>query len=100
MPATGSLKSAAWACFPTPRTSSAWLSSNARMPDTGRGFGVAAGLDPEVGAEIARRCESLGYRSMWSNDHPGASGLETAAVFQGAAPALDAGVAVLALDRH
>jgi alkanesulfonate monooxygenase SsuD/methylene tetrahydromethanopterin reductase-like flavin-dependent oxidoreductase (luciferase family) len=70
------------------------------MPETGRGFGVAAGLDPEVGAEIARRCEGLGYRSMWSNDHPAASGLETAAVFQRAAPGLDAGVAVLALDRH
>jgi alkanesulfonate monooxygenase SsuD/methylene tetrahydromethanopterin reductase-like flavin-dependent oxidoreductase (luciferase family) len=70
------------------------------MPETGRGFGVAAGLDPEVGAEIARRCEGLGFRSMWSNDHPGASGLETAAVFAGAAPSVDVGVAVLALDRH
>jgi alkanesulfonate monooxygenase SsuD/methylene tetrahydromethanopterin reductase-like flavin-dependent oxidoreductase (luciferase family) len=68
------------------------------MPD--RGFGVAAGLDPEVAAELARRCEGLGYRSMWSNDHPGASGLETAAFFHEAAPAVDVGVAVLALDRH
>jgi alkanesulfonate monooxygenase SsuD/methylene tetrahydromethanopterin reductase-like flavin-dependent oxidoreductase (luciferase family) len=68
------------------------------MPD--RGFGVAAGLDPEVAAELARRCEGLGYRSMWSNDHPGASGLETAAFFHEAAPALEVGVAVLALDRH
>ncbi len=70
------------------------------MPDVGRGLGVAAGLDPEVAAELARRCEHLGYRSMWSNDHPGASGLETAAVFHEAAPALEVGVAVLALDRH
>jgi alkanesulfonate monooxygenase SsuD/methylene tetrahydromethanopterin reductase-like flavin-dependent oxidoreductase (luciferase family) len=37
---------------------------------------------------------------MWSNDHPMASGLETAAVFAKAAPGLDVGVAVLALDRH
>src|SRR3954465_1186576 len=37
---------------------------------------------------------------MWSNDHPGASGLETAAFFHEAAPSLDVGVAVLALDRH
>jgi hypothetical protein len=37
---------------------------------------------------------------MWSNDHPGASGLETVAVFAQAAPELDTGVAVLALDRH
>jgi alkanesulfonate monooxygenase SsuD/methylene tetrahydromethanopterin reductase-like flavin-dependent oxidoreductase (luciferase family) len=68
------------------------------MPD--RGFGVAAGLDPEVAAELARRCERLGYRSIWSNDHPGASGLETASFFHQAASALEVGVAVLALDRH
>jgi alkanesulfonate monooxygenase SsuD/methylene tetrahydromethanopterin reductase-like flavin-dependent oxidoreductase (luciferase family) len=65
-----------------------------------RGFGVAAGLDPDVATELARRCEDLGYRSTWSNDHPGASGLETAAVFHEAAPSLQVGVAVLALDRH
>lgn len=65
-----------------------------------RGFGVAAGLDPEVAAELARRCEKLDYGSLWSNDHPGSSGLETAAVFHEAAPALEVGVAVLALDRH
>jgi len=64
-----------------------------------RGLGVAAGLDPEIGAELARRCASLGYASLWSNDHPMASGLETAAVFAAAA-APDVGVAVLALDRH
>jgi alkanesulfonate monooxygenase SsuD/methylene tetrahydromethanopterin reductase-like flavin-dependent oxidoreductase (luciferase family) len=65
-----------------------------------RGFGVAAGLDPEVATELGRRCVSLGYASLWSNDHPMASGLETDAVFAAAAPALDVGVAVLALDRH
>ncbi len=70
------------------------------MPERARGFGVAAGLDPEVAGEVARRCESYGYRSLWSNDHPGASGLETAAAFHGAAPSLDVGVAVLPLDRH
>jgi alkanesulfonate monooxygenase SsuD/methylene tetrahydromethanopterin reductase-like flavin-dependent oxidoreductase (luciferase family) len=70
------------------------------MPDAARGLGVAAGLDPEVAAELARRCQGYGYRSMWSNDHPGASGLETAAFFHEAAPALDVGVAVLPLDRH
>jgi alkanesulfonate monooxygenase SsuD/methylene tetrahydromethanopterin reductase-like flavin-dependent oxidoreductase (luciferase family) len=70
------------------------------MPDAGRGFGIAAGLDPEVAKELARRCEGLGYRSVWSNDHPGASGLETLAAFRDGAPALEDGVAVLALDRH
>ncbi len=65
-----------------------------------RGFGVAAGLDPEVAAPLAARCAELGYSSMWSNDHPGALGLETLAVFAGAAPELELGVAVMALDRH
>jgi alkanesulfonate monooxygenase SsuD/methylene tetrahydromethanopterin reductase-like flavin-dependent oxidoreductase (luciferase family) len=37
---------------------------------------------------------------MWSNDHPGALGLETLAEFAEAAPDLDLGVAVMALDRH
>jgi alkanesulfonate monooxygenase SsuD/methylene tetrahydromethanopterin reductase-like flavin-dependent oxidoreductase (luciferase family) len=70
------------------------------MLDVGRGLGVAAGLDRQVAAELARLCEGLGYRSMWSNDHPGASGLETASAFHEAVPALEVGVAVLALDRH
>jgi alkanesulfonate monooxygenase SsuD/methylene tetrahydromethanopterin reductase-like flavin-dependent oxidoreductase (luciferase family) len=65
-----------------------------------RGFGVAAGLDPDVAAPLAARCAESGYSSMWSNDHPGALGLETLAVFADAAPGLDLGVAVMALDRH
>jgi alkanesulfonate monooxygenase SsuD/methylene tetrahydromethanopterin reductase-like flavin-dependent oxidoreductase (luciferase family) len=65
-----------------------------------RGFGIAAGLDPDVAQDVARTCASLGYASLWSNDHPAASGLETIAVFATAAAGLDVGVAVLALDRH
>src|SRR5437764_6303203 len=100
-PATGSLRSAAWTCSRTPHTSNASLSWNElRMADVGRGFGVAAGLDSEVAGELARLCEGLGYRSVWSNDHPGASGLETASAFHEAAPAVEVGVAVLALDRQ
>jgi len=60
---------------------------------------VAAGLDPEVARPLAARCAELGYGSMWSNDHPGAKGLETLAEFAPAAPGLDLGVAVIALDR-
>jgi alkanesulfonate monooxygenase SsuD/methylene tetrahydromethanopterin reductase-like flavin-dependent oxidoreductase (luciferase family) len=37
---------------------------------------------------------------MWSNDHPGALGLETLKVFGEAAPEVELGVAVMALDRH
>jgi alkanesulfonate monooxygenase SsuD/methylene tetrahydromethanopterin reductase-like flavin-dependent oxidoreductase (luciferase family) len=65
-----------------------------------RGFGVAAGLDPEVAGPLASRCAELGYDSIWSNDHPGALGLETLTVFAEAAPAVELGVAVMALDRH
>jgi alkanesulfonate monooxygenase SsuD/methylene tetrahydromethanopterin reductase-like flavin-dependent oxidoreductase (luciferase family) len=64
-----------------------------------RGFGVAAGLDPSVARPLAERCAELGYASIWSNDHPGAKGLETLAEFGVAAPGLDLGVAVIALDR-
>ncbi len=65
-----------------------------------QGFGVAAGLDPEVAKPLAAECATLGYSSMWSNDHPAASGLETLGVFAEGAPELDLGVAVLALDRN
>ncbi len=65
----------------------------------GRAFGVAAGLGPEVAGALAARCQELGYDSVWSNDHPGAKGLETLAVFGEAAPELDLGVGVIAIDR-
>jgi alkanesulfonate monooxygenase SsuD/methylene tetrahydromethanopterin reductase-like flavin-dependent oxidoreductase (luciferase family) len=65
-----------------------------------RGFGVAAGLNTSVAGPLAERCAELGYGSMWSNDHPGANGLETLAVFAESAPQLELGVAVMALDRH
>lgn len=65
-----------------------------------RAFGVAAGLDPQVATPLAARCAELGYTSMWSNDHPAASGLETLAAFAEGSAAIDLGVGVLALDRH
>jgi alkanesulfonate monooxygenase SsuD/methylene tetrahydromethanopterin reductase-like flavin-dependent oxidoreductase (luciferase family) len=65
-----------------------------------RGFGVAAGLDPAIAGPLAGRCAELGYDSLWSNDHPGASGLETLAAFAESAPGTELGVAVIALDRH
>jgi alkanesulfonate monooxygenase SsuD/methylene tetrahydromethanopterin reductase-like flavin-dependent oxidoreductase (luciferase family) len=64
-----------------------------------RAFGVAAGLEPEVARPLASRCAELGYDSIWSNDHPGAKGLATLAEFGAAAPGLELGVAVIALDR-
>ena len=66
----------------------------------GRGFGVAAGLPVEVARPLASCCAELRYDSLWSTDHPGALGLETLAEFAAAAPDLDLGVAVIALDRQ
>jgi alkanesulfonate monooxygenase SsuD/methylene tetrahydromethanopterin reductase-like flavin-dependent oxidoreductase (luciferase family) len=65
-----------------------------------RGFGVAAGLEHEVVGPLAGRCAELGYGSCWSNDHPGAKGLETLAGFAQGSSSVDLGVAVIALDRQ
>jgi alkanesulfonate monooxygenase SsuD/methylene tetrahydromethanopterin reductase-like flavin-dependent oxidoreductase (luciferase family) len=65
-----------------------------------RGFGVTAGLDPEIASPLAARCQELDYSSMWSNDHPGARGLETLADYAKGADRIDLGVAVIALDRQ
>lgn len=65
-----------------------------------RAFGVAAGLDPAVARPLAAECEKLGYHSVWSNDHPGAKGLETLAEFASATERIGLGVGVIALDRR
>jgi alkanesulfonate monooxygenase SsuD/methylene tetrahydromethanopterin reductase-like flavin-dependent oxidoreductase (luciferase family) len=65
-----------------------------------RAFGVTGGLDPAVAVPLAERVAELGYESIWSNDHPGAKGLETLAEFAKGAPTLDLGVGVIALDRQ
>jgi alkanesulfonate monooxygenase SsuD/methylene tetrahydromethanopterin reductase-like flavin-dependent oxidoreductase (luciferase family) len=65
-----------------------------------RGLGITAGLDAEVARDLAARCERLGYHSLWSNDEPTASGLETLAHLAAAAPRIELGVGVLPLHRH
>jgi alkanesulfonate monooxygenase SsuD/methylene tetrahydromethanopterin reductase-like flavin-dependent oxidoreductase (luciferase family) len=65
-----------------------------------RALGVTAGLDPEVASPLAARCQELGYASVWSNDHPGAKGLETLAAYARGADRIELGVAVIALDRQ
>jgi alkanesulfonate monooxygenase SsuD/methylene tetrahydromethanopterin reductase-like flavin-dependent oxidoreductase (luciferase family) len=65
-----------------------------------RGFGVAAGLAPDVASPLAARCQELGFSTMWSNDHPGAKGLDTLAEFARGADRIELGVAVIAIDRH
>jgi len=64
-----------------------------------RGFGVTGGLDPEIASPLAARCQELGYASMWSNDHPGAKGLETLAEYAKGADRIELGV-TMALDRQ
>ena len=89
--ATGSLRCGPSTCSPTPRTSSAsrvlerrWLTGR-----PARGFGVAAGPRSRGRrASLPAAAPRYGYASLWSNDHPMASGLETAAVFAAAAPEL------------
>ena len=61
---------------------------------------MTAGLDPEIATPLAARCQELGYSSMWSNDHPGAKGLETIAEYVKGADRIELGVAVIALDRQ
>jgi alkanesulfonate monooxygenase SsuD/methylene tetrahydromethanopterin reductase-like flavin-dependent oxidoreductase (luciferase family) len=63
-------------------------------------LGVNAGLDSSWAHQLARRCESLGYHSIWSNDEPGAGGLEMVARFAASTSRISLGVGVLPLDRY
>ena len=63
-------------------------------------LGINAGLEGGLARDLAARCQELGYHSLWSNDEPGESGLETLADFSAGAPRLELGVGVLPLDRH
>jgi alkanesulfonate monooxygenase SsuD/methylene tetrahydromethanopterin reductase-like flavin-dependent oxidoreductase (luciferase family) len=65
-----------------------------------RGLGISAGVDPGFARDLAARCEHLGYHSLWSNDEPAASGLETLAHLAAGAPRTELGVGVLPLDRY
>jgi alkanesulfonate monooxygenase SsuD/methylene tetrahydromethanopterin reductase-like flavin-dependent oxidoreductase (luciferase family) len=65
-----------------------------------RGLGITAGLEAGLARDLAARCEHLGYDSLWSNDEPAASGLETLAHLATTAPNIELGVGVLPLDRH
>ncbi|MEX2202748.1 MAG: LLM class flavin-dependent oxidoreductase [Actinomycetota bacterium] len=65
-----------------------------------RGLGINAGLEAGLARDLAAHCQELGYHSLWSNDEPGESGLETLANFSAGAPRLELGVGVLPLDRN
>src|ERR1700750_1737093 len=65
-----------------------------------RAFGFPAAPGPEIASPLAARCQELGYSSMWSNDHPGAKGLETLAEYAKGSDRIELGVGVTALDRQ
>jgi alkanesulfonate monooxygenase SsuD/methylene tetrahydromethanopterin reductase-like flavin-dependent oxidoreductase (luciferase family) len=67
---------------------------------TPRGLGITAGIEAGLARDLAARCQDLGYHSLWSNDEPTASGLETLVHLAAGAPQLELGVGVLPLDRH
>jgi alkanesulfonate monooxygenase SsuD/methylene tetrahydromethanopterin reductase-like flavin-dependent oxidoreductase (luciferase family) len=67
---------------------------------TARGLGIDAGLDAGLARDLAARCEELGYHSLWSNDGPGARGLDTLARFAESTSRIELGVGVMPLHRH
>jgi alkanesulfonate monooxygenase SsuD/methylene tetrahydromethanopterin reductase-like flavin-dependent oxidoreductase (luciferase family) len=71
-------------------------------PDPNLGFGVIAGLAPDLLTALAPEIAALGYGSLWINDSgtPEADGLAGLAVVAAAAPSLGLGVGVLPLDRR
>ena len=66
------------------------------------GFGVIAGLAPDVLLPTARFVAEAGYRTFWINDggRDEADGLAGLAGVAATAPVLDLGVGVLPLDRR
>jgi alkanesulfonate monooxygenase SsuD/methylene tetrahydromethanopterin reductase-like flavin-dependent oxidoreductase (luciferase family) len=66
------------------------------------GFGVIAGLAPDLLSALAHEVAALGYGSFWINDGGGAAadGLAGLAIVATAEPSLHLGVGVLPLDRR
>lgn len=64
-----------------------------------RGFGIAAGRDLGLAAEVAAGAEALRYASVWTNDTPGGDGFANAAAMLGSTTKIRAGIGALACDR-
>ena len=64
------------------------------------GFGIPATPDRERAGRIGLEVEQLGFSTIWSNDLPSASGLETAQHIAGATSQIRIGVGVLPCDRN
>lgn len=65
-----------------------------------RGFGIPATQDAGRAVAVSRECERLGYRTVWTNDTPGADGICTARDMLEATKSLRIGIGVVACDRR
>jgi probable F420-dependent oxidoreductase len=61
-------------------------------------FASVMGLGPALAVDTARRAEELGYRSFWTAETTGPEAFSILAAAGGAAPSLDLGTGVLALQ--
>lgn len=66
---------------------------------TTRGFGISSLVPHDIVRELAPAAEATGFSMLWVNDLLGSSGLASLGVAAEAAPSLDLGVGVLAVDR-
>lgn len=66
---------------------------------TSRGLGISSLVAHGIVAELAAAAEASGYAMFWVNDLPRASGIASLGVAAKAAPYIELGVGVLAVDR-
>ena len=66
---------------------------------TTRGFGISSLVPHDIVAALATAAEEGGYAMFWVNDLPGASGIASLGAAAKAAPRIELGVGVLAVDR-
>jgi alkanesulfonate monooxygenase SsuD/methylene tetrahydromethanopterin reductase-like flavin-dependent oxidoreductase (luciferase family) len=67
---------------------------------TPRGFGINVSLDESIVAASAERAQALGYASFWTNNSPGADGLQVLRVASRVAGTIRLGVGVIPLNHH
>jgi alkanesulfonate monooxygenase SsuD/methylene tetrahydromethanopterin reductase-like flavin-dependent oxidoreductase (luciferase family) len=65
-----------------------------------RGLGISATRDLELAASVAREAERLGYATVWTNDTPGADGVDVARAMLDATTAVRVGIGVVPCDRR
>lgn len=66
---------------------------------TSRGYGISSLVPHDIVRDLAPAAEIAGYAMFWINDLPGASGMAALGVAARAAPTIELGVGMLAVDR-